>query len=42
MGFSLNPLDDLASVVHAGEKVVGDGATDFRDAPSASALSRRR
>jgi filamentous hemagglutinin len=32
MGFSLNPLDDLSSALHTGEKIIGDGATDFKKA----------
>src|SRR5215472_12253063 len=32
MGFSLNPLHDLSSVLHTGEKIIGDGAKDFKDA----------
>jgi hypothetical protein len=32
MGFSLNPLHDLSSVLHTGEKIIGDGAKGFKDA----------
>jgi hypothetical protein len=32
MGFSLNPLHDLSGVLHTGEKIIGDGTKDFKDA----------
>jgi nickel-dependent lactate racemase len=32
MGISLNPLHDLSSVLHTGEKIIGDGAKDCKDA----------
>ena len=31
MGFSLNPLHDLSSMLHTGEKMFGDGAKGFKD-----------
>lgn len=36
MGFSLNPLHDLSSALHTGEKLIGDGANDFKDAMKAA------
>lgn len=32
MGFSFNPLHDLSSVLHTGEKIIADGANDFKNA----------
>lgn len=32
MGFSLDPLHDISSVLHTGEKIAENGANDFKDA----------